>query len=387
LVQDNAKAHRKEYLVKKCEEARSQEGNKPKAEKLRAIISSEYSAWLWPKLHRYAKGEIRTGLNRIEKPIYDDTGEIIEFQTISDSNEMFYHLLQRNMTHFSQAQHTPFVEGCFGAVLHPFQYNSFSESILQGKVDLSEFNINSAIKACMQEMAYPPNETGKDEVPVDISVDDFKSGFKTTLEKTSSSPSGRHLGHYRAALSSDHICKVYATLMTVPFKFGFTLQRWSNALQVMLEKVKGTPRLRVIQFLEADLNMSLQIVFGQWLIHRAEDGNNISPLQWGSRPNRSSTDAILMKHLTYDGINICKKVAIIFNNDGKAAFDRMIPSVGAIALCRLGSSENAVSALLQVLQQMKCRVCTALGISDQAYSNVQFWVLGTLQGSGASPCL
>ena len=65
----------------------------------------------------------------------------------------------------------------------------------------------------------------------------------------------------------------------------------------------------------------------------------------------------------------------------------MIPSVGAIALCRLGSSENAVSALLQVLQQMKYRVCSALGISDQAYSNVQDWVLGTLQGSGASPCL
>jgi hypothetical protein len=73
-----------------------------------------------------------------------------------------------------------------------------------------------------------------------------------------------------------------------------------------------------------------------------------------------------MKRLTYDGINICKKVAIIFNNDGNAAFDRMIPSVGAIALRRLGSSENAVSALLQVLQHMKYRVCTALGISDQA---------------------
>ena len=97
------------------------------------------------------------------------------------------------------------------------------------------------------------------------SVDDFKSDFKTILEKTSSSPSGRHLGHYRAALSSDHICKVYATLMTLPFKFDFTLQRWTNALQVMLEKVKGTPRLdklRVVQLLEADLDMSLQIVFG-----------------------------------------------------------------------------------------------------------------------------
>ena len=145
--------------------------------------------------------------------------------------------------------------------------------------------------------------------------------------------------------------------------------------------------MRVIRLLEADPNMSLRIVFWWQLIHGAEDGNNISPLQWGSRPNRSSTDAILMKRLTYNGINICKKEAIIFNNDGKAAFDRMIPSVGAIALRRLGSSENAVSAFLQVLQQMKYRVCTALGLSDQAYSNVQDWVLGTLQGSGASPCL
>ena len=59
LVQDNAKAHKKEFLNKKCEEARSQ-GDKPKAEKLRAIISSEYLARLWPKLLcRYAKGEIR----------------------------------------------------------------------------------------------------------------------------------------------------------------------------------------------------------------------------------------------------------------------------------------------------------------------------------------
>ena len=53
--------------------------------------------------------------------------------------------------------------------------------------------------------------------------------------------------------------------MNLPFKLGFTLQRWTNALQVMLEKVKGTPRLdklRVVQLLEADLDMSLQIVFG-----------------------------------------------------------------------------------------------------------------------------
>ena len=76
--------------------------------------SENLTWWLWPKLCRYARGETSTGLNRIEKPIYNDTGEIIEFQTITDSNEMFYQLLQWNTNHFAQAHHTPFVEGCFG---------------------------------------------------------------------------------------------------------------------------------------------------------------------------------------------------------------------------------------------------------------------------------
>ena len=101
------------------------------------LFPSEYLTWwLCPKLCRYARGETSTGLNRIEKPIYNDTGEIVEFQTITDSNEMFYQLLKWNTNHFAQAHHTPFVEGCFGAVLHLFRYNSFSESILQRQVDI-----------------------------------------------------------------------------------------------------------------------------------------------------------------------------------------------------------------------------------------------------------
>ena len=66
--------------------------------------------------------------------------------------------------------------------------------------------------------------------------------------------------------------------------------------------------------------------------------------------------------------------------DCKAAFDRMIPSVGGIALRRLGASTNVVSTLLQTLQRMKYQVRSSLGLSDQAFSNLNGWVLGTLQG-------
>jgi hypothetical protein len=93
----------------------------------------------------------------------------------------------------------------------------------------------------------------------------------------------------------------------------------------MLEKTKGCARidkLQVIQLLEADLNMALQIIFGHCLIHRAEDCGIIPLSQWGSRTNCFSTDAILLKRLSYDGLAILQKSAIIFNNDCKAALTK-----------------------------------------------------------------
>jgi hypothetical protein len=158
----------------------------------------------------------------------------------------------------------------------------------------------------------------------------------------------------------------------------------------MLEKTKGCARinkLRVIQLLEADLNMALRIIFGRRLIQRAEDCGTIPMSQWGSRPNRSSMDAILLNCLSYDGLSLLRHSAIIFNYDCKAAFDCMVPSIGGIALRCLGASSAAVSALLQTLQQMKYKVQTVLGVSERSFSNEDDWVLGTLQGSGASPCL
>ena len=116
-------------------------------------------------------------------------------------------------------------------------------------------------------MVYPPPENGANPMLAIISAEDYKAGFETCLKKTSS-PSGSHLGHYRTALTSDSICFVYATLISIPFDCGFTLDRWTNALLVMLEKNKGTPslnKLRVIQLMEADSNMVLRIVFGKSL--------------------------------------------------------------------------------------------------------------------------
>ena len=115
--------------------------------------------------------------------------------------------------------------------------------------------------------------------------------------------------------------------------------------------------------------MALRIIFGCQFKHRAEDCGTIPISQWGSRPNRSSTDTILLKRLSYDGLSLLRHSAIIFNNACKAVFDCMVPSIGGIALRRLGANSAAVSTLLQTLQQMKYKVQTVLGVSERSFSN------------------
>ena len=104
-------------------------------------------------------------------------------------------------------------------LVHPFHFNEFSNSILRGVADISHLTSND------REMAYPHGEDESTPVSAKTSAEDFKVGFKLVLEKTSSSPSDRHVDHYWAALQLDPICLVYSILMSLPFEYGFMLER------------------------------------------------------------------------------------------------------------------------------------------------------------------
>jgi hypothetical protein len=53
-------------------------------------------------------------------------------------------------------------------------------------------------------------------VPIDttITYEGFQSAIKNTRERTSSSPSGRHYGHYRALLQSPTMLGIIAAALT-----------------------------------------------------------------------------------------------------------------------------------------------------------------------------
>ena len=153
----------------------------------------------------------------MEVPIRDSDGEISGWRSVTSPTELFNTLIAWNIKHFPQAKDTPFVTGNLGQYLHPFEQNHFSESILQGTVNLAHLPLNASIHACINEMCFPLGEDGTDPVDNTISADDFLAGFKQLSEDLSSSPSGRHLGHYKAALDDPELCTMSATVISIPF--------------------------------------------------------------------------------------------------------------------------------------------------------------------------
>ena len=167
--------------------------------------------------------------------------------------------------------------------------------------------------------------------------------------------------------------------------------RWRTAVQFMLEKEPGNPtisKLRVIQLLEADMNFAFRLLWGKRLVHHALSHNALSPWNFGDRPGARVHSALLLKTISYDYLRYTRHNAIMFDNDAKACFDRIIPSFGLMATERLGMPQSATKSMLATIKGMRFVIRTAHGISSSFYtSTVVALILGVLQGSGAAPCI
>jgi len=76
------------------------------------------------------------------------------------------------------------------------------------------------------------------------SLEDYTIGWKKAREVTSSSLSGIHFGHYMAGTFNPNIVLFNATMADLPLKTGYSLRRWRQGLNVMLEKLQGTSMWR-----------------------------------------------------------------------------------------------------------------------------------------------
>jgi hypothetical protein len=159
-----------------------------------------------------------------------------------------------------------------------------------------------------------------------ITSEQFVANYKQVNEKTSSSFSGRHVGHYKAILDNQSLVKIHSTMMSIPYQVEFSPSRWHQVVDVMLEKDPGTPKqhhLRIVALLESDYNQSQRILIARRLSHHLEDFAMIPDMQYGSRPSKMCVSPVINKVLSYDIIRQTKLLAHLL---------KMTPLVATIGL-------------------------------------------------------
>ena len=106
-------------------------------------------------------------------------------------------MLQRGREHFNQAQGTPFTEEPLRTML-PFTADSeLAEKILEGKIP-EDLEISLITRDVLEQAKRKTKE-----IDAEFTENDIITGYKKWRESTSTSPSGRHLGHQKAILKPD----------------------------------------------------------------------------------------------------------------------------------------------------------------------------------------
>ena len=130
---------------------------------------------------------------------------------------------------------------CSGQLRVIFGYNSISPTanvILEGTYTYPP-DFDEATKEILKECALIQIHVPQNSVTTTISPEDWTNHWHRAREETSASTSGQHFGHYKAGLQSQYVSYLQALQANLVVKRGIVLERWSNRLSVMLEKIFG----------------------------------------------------------------------------------------------------------------------------------------------------
>ena len=119
--------------------------------------------------------------------------------TIIDRSEVERHLLQFNKASFRAASESPCGHGDIMDALTFTSLSPHGSNLLQGIFPPEWYGKNQILKEFLSSFSTPDHVRNQKEISTHITEDDVKRGFGKWREATSTSPSGRHLGHYRAA--------------------------------------------------------------------------------------------------------------------------------------------------------------------------------------------
>jgi hypothetical protein len=289
----------------------------------------------------------------------------IEWDSILNKESIDDNLLRFNRNYFRAASASPCGSGLFHDKLTFTSFSAPAKKLLNGIIPPLWYGNDELLREFLTSFAIPPKIKTIPPIQTTITEDDVKFGFRNWT--TTTSPSGRHFGHYKAILNDKALLKILTTFLHITITSGLAITRWCNAVNIMIEKDSGKPkhnRLQIIHLFEADFNLFLKLQWGSTLAKGAVNEDLLHSGQHGSIPKRAPMDPIMHIELTNDLCRLLNHNLARFNNDASACYDRIIVTLGMLAARRCGMPENAVRTHATCLQFMKYMVKTKHGVSE-----------------------
>jgi hypothetical protein len=340
--------------------------------------------------------EEKTGLAKVEVPtdrLADPKTWNGPWQVLTAPEEIAQEVCKANATQYHQAYDTPFATEPLSSYIGMAAAATGANEILQGNLPPEAMTTTllpetQAILKAIRDMPKQPSSLSQG---TSITREKFQALYKNLHEKTSSSPSGRHVGHYKAIATFDDLSDLWAEMMQIPHLAGFSPKRWQKVVDVMLEKSPGNSklhRLRIIALQESDFNQSNRLAIGRPVMHHLEDTKRLPKMQHGSRPAKLCISAVLNKQLQFEIKRYQKKPIAYIENDATGCYDRIVNPLVLLFLRKLGVPDNIVKSVSATWEGTAHHIKTVYGVSETNYKNsIDYFLFGPGQGSTIGPLL
>ncbi|KAI2503136.1 hypothetical protein MHU86_11327 [Fragilaria crotonensis] len=414
IVQNCYKTRDEEIRERIKELEKSQDPTEKKQlRRLNNIKKAEDKQQIFKKLAALRRTNLRQGVVRLEIPIHPDQDPkgCTEWQTIDVPQEILALLQARNRKHFGQAHGTPFASPPLSDQLGYTSADTVhAEQILKGEYNATEFA--PSVAQLLRHLKQTEEMSSHPSCPR-VSKAAFEGKIKSWRESTTTSPSGLHLGHYKALYANhsyshlppgstnieqkesldamqNELQQLHLNLMNYALQRGYSYKRWQTIANTMLFKDPDNfqlHRTRVIHIYEADFNLILGIKWRS-AMHVAEVSRWLNEGQFGSRKRRNAIDPVLVEELQYEISRATRRSVLLTNYDAASCYDRILPNLAALVSRKFGVHELVTKTNFDTLQKAEYRVRTELGLAEHGYRHSrEHPIYGTGQGSGNSPAI
>ena len=266
------------------------------ARRIKAMLRHEAERKQWQGIHRVTKRDRAGAVDRIE--VLQPDGSV---KVYTGKKECEQAIMKEITERFERAKSAPI---CQGALFDLLGYGANTETaieILEGRFEAPE-GTDDATLTLFEEIARIWKQMESGEVDIKVTKEDFQYYWKKVRERTASSYSGLHFGHYIAAAFSDRLSEIHALKLSVIARTGCAPDRWARGLSVLLEKIAGVAlvtKLRAILLMEADFNCHNKLIFGSRMMALGRE-YGLVPDEIFSAKGKTAEDAILLQTLVYD---------------------------------------------------------------------------------------